>query len=161
MCPTDYVYQTVNDKGIKQALVIPEKMLDRINDSIITSYKQTIIDKAVTEVTYREYYSKDFKLNSDKLEIVNTEFKHDGDKYDYTINSGGDILLNASGTVRVPKHLSVGGYFHYGGAEFTDILSDQKTVITDETDVKINELKDTIAALEARVVELESKVAAL
>ena len=50
VCPGDYVYTTVNDKGIKQAVVIPEKMFNRINDSIGTSYKERIVDKGITEI---------------------------------------------------------------------------------------------------------------
>ncbi len=203
VCPTDYIYQTVNDKGIKQTVVLPEKMLHRINDSIGISYKERIIDTGITEIIKREHYSRHFILKSDLLEITNTDFKHVSDNYEifldieyklttplatetittynletvdyshttkkYLLKSEEDIVLDSSQRVRVVNSLSVGGHFYYGGNEFTDILAAQKTEITEETDDKIDVVKESVSDLETSIkdaaeaskTELEDKLNAL
>ncbi len=79
VCPGDYVYKTENDNGVKQTVVMPEKMYRNVTDAIGISYHERTVDKGKTEIIYREYYCRDFSFNSDIVKILNTDWTQDSD----------------------------------------------------------------------------------
>lgn len=112
VCPGDYVYKSTNENNVEQIVVIPEKVLRNIDDRIVKSYKETIVDTKTTNVITRIYNSRDFSLNSDVLKILNTEYKHHADNFDLDTEQYKHTSINFTGIVTENYNLTTNNYKH-------------------------------------------------